>query len=483
MSSVARFENQQIVNSFNLFVSSESAIIQGDTQSRGDDVHIQFEGNSVEAQDGEIIRMTLKEFSMPNTMYMIDRNNSRGVVKGVSTFRAATLPAVFGLAATYDLLQNGNYKTISAVANSFADKLRLVLNLLVSPATTAPVVGPPAVPGFTASAFTASVIGPDHEFQFTPGLAAGGSLTINAVPAPATAPATTAVFPEYDTVRVEPLYGETDRRILYIEFDCKEINTAGGGTVDNPTGPAIAHGITNLKLQFPPKEGDIYQILGGLRMDGDINNNIFSSLQLDFTTTATKVIVKGYFPMTRYTEPSIFLRTNCGQNGLEMSVLQSGAIAGGNALISDVVSSDILGKINRWSNTSPSEFISYNAQSDEYFVNIQQRKLTNLRLFLTDSKGRKLGRFTTDNENSGTAAGDYIEPVITPSDGGTPTFTSNRQNELGNMYFTAVIKVDVIKASCPSQLGSEIFPPPYPGSKSSGVLPYTGYSEKPILRR
>lgn len=478
MSSAPRFENQQIVNSFNLFVDSESAIIQGDTQSRGDDVHIQFEGNSVEAQDGEVIRMTLKEFSMPNTMYMIDLNNSRGVVKGVSTFRPApAAPAPpYGVAATYDLLSKKNFKTILHVADSFAQKLKGVLNLLVSPVTSAAVVGPPAVPAFTASAFTYSIIGPNFGIEYAAsGSAAGGSL--NTGPAPALA---TAVFPPYAPRVMEFLYGDTDQRILYIEFDCKELGT---GDVNNPNGPAIAHGITNLLVQFPPKEGDIYQILGGLRMDGDINNNTFNSLQIDFTTTPTKVMVKGYFPMTRYTEPSIYLRTNCGQNGLEMSVLQSGAIAGGNALIADVISSDILAKINRWSDMGPSEFISYNAQSDEYFVNIQQRKLTNLRLFLTDSKGRKLGRLTTDNENSGTSAGDYTDPVISPSDGGTPAYTSKRQNELGNMYFTAVLKIDVIKASCPSQLGSEIFQPPYPGSKSGGILPFTGYPEKPILRR
>ncbi len=463
MSSAPRFENQQIVNSFNLFVDSESAIIQGDTQSRGDDVHIQFEGNSVEAQDGEVIRMTLKEFSMPNTMYMIDLNNSRGLVKGVSTFRPATVPVsapLYGVAATYDLLSKGNYKTIYQVAGSFAENLRVVLNLLVNTAN---------------DAFTYNVFGPNYDFEYTPGPATGGTLTNVAAP-----PASTANFPAYGAVRVEPLYGETDQRILYIEFDCKQIGT---GSVDNPTGPLVAHGITNLLIQMPPKEGDIYQILGGLRMDGDVNNNTFQSLQIDFTTTPTKVIVKGYFPMTRFTEPSIFLRTNCGQNGLEMSVLQSGAIAGGNALVADVISSDILAKINRWSNMGPSEFISYNAQSDEYFVNIQQRKLTNLRLFLTDSKGRKLGRLTSDNENSGTAAGSYNTPAITPTDGGTPEYTSKRQNELGNMYFTAVLKIDVIKASCPSQLGSEIFQPPYPGSKSAGVLPFTGYTEKPILRR
>lgn len=480
MSSAPRFENQQIVNSFNLFVDSESAIIQGDTMSRGDDVHIQFEGNSVEAQDGEVIRMTLKEFSMPNTTYMIDLNNSRGVVKGVSVFRPATIPAsapLFGVAATYDLLSKGNYKTIYTVAGSFAENMRVILNLFVNPADVPadPTATPPvlAKPG---RAWTYSIFGPNYDFQYVPGPAAGG--TLNTGPTPA---AGTAVFPQYGATRVEPLYGETDQRILYIEFDCKEIST---GSVDNPTGALAAHEISNLLIQLPPKEGDIYQILGGLRMDGDINNNTFTSLQIDLGLAgSSKIIVKGYFPMTRFTEPSIYLRTNCGQNGLEMSVLQSGAIAGGNALIADVISSDILAKINRWSNMGPSEFISYNAQSDEYFVNIQQRKLTNLRLFLTDSKGRKLGRLTTDNENSGTAAGSYIVPTITPTDGGNPAYTSSRQNELGNMYFTAVLKIDVIKATCPSQLGSEIFQPPYPGSKSGGILPFTGYPEKPILRK
>jgi len=479
MSSAPRFENQQIVNSLNLFVDSESAIIQGDTQSRGDDVHIQFEGNSVEAQDGEVIRLTLKEFSMPNTTYMIDVNNSRGIVKGASTFRPATIPVapstpLYGVAGTFDLLDTGNFDTIHRVAGSFAECMRVVLNLFVNPAD---VVGPPAVPG---RAFTYSIFGPNTEAKTVASVAAGGTLTINAIPAPAAAASTTANFPSYTEEALRPTFGEFDKRILFVSFECKEI---GGGSVDNPTGPVAAHGITNLKVQFPPKEGDIYQILGGLRMDGDVNNDVFNSLQIDFTNNPNIVSMKGYFPMTRFTEPSIFLRTNCGQNGLEMSVLQSGAIAGGNALIADVISSDILAKINRWSNMGPAEFINYNSQSDEYFVNIQQRKLTNLRLFLTDSKGRKLGRLTTDNESSGTAAGDYVIPAISPFDGGTPAYTSKRQNELGNMYFTAVLKIDVIKASCPSQLGSEIFQPPYPGSKSGGILPFTGYPEKPILRR
>ena len=46
MATTPRFEGQQIVNSINLFVDTERASIVGDTQSRGDDVHYGFEGNT-----------------------------------------------------------------------------------------------------------------------------------------------------------------------------------------------------------------------------------------------------------------------------------------------------------------------------------------------------------------------------------------------------------------------------------------------------
>ena len=58
----SRFESQQVVNSFNLFIDSEKASVVGDRQSEGDDVHIHFEGNVVEAGDGETIRLSLLNF-------------------------------------------------------------------------------------------------------------------------------------------------------------------------------------------------------------------------------------------------------------------------------------------------------------------------------------------------------------------------------------------------------------------------------------
>lgn len=470
MANTARFENQQIVSSLNLFIDTERATVQGDTQSRGDDIHIQFEGNSVEANDGEVIRLTLKEFTMPNTLYMIDFNNSRGIVKAASVFKPATLPAsgpLFGMTATYDLLNRGNVRDIHTIAISFADKMRKILNLLVNPTTVGAKGG---------RSFVATVYGPDSQTVYLPGPATGGPVSFAAPPSGA------VDYPDYTASTSGYTFGENDHRILRVQFNCKLI---GGGTADSPAGAGAVHEISALIIQLSAAKGDISTILGGERMDGNPDtDNTFNSLNIDFTTSNEVVYIEGYFPMTRFTEPSIYLRTNLGHNGLEMSVLQANTVVGGNALVADVVSSDIIAKINRWSNAGPSELITYNSQSDEFFVNIQQRKITNLRLFLTDSKGRKLGRFTPDNDNSGTAAGRETTPAaITATDGGEPSMASKRQSEFGNLFFSAVLRIDVIKATCPTQLGSEIFSPPYPGSKSAGVLPFTGYTEKPILRR
>jgi hypothetical protein len=469
MSNAPRFENQQIVNSFNLFIDSERASIQGDTQSRGDDVYLQFEGNSVEANDGEVIKLTLKEFSMINTMNMINFNNSRALVKGISTFRPITYPVApatpkYGVLGTYDIITRGNYGDVWSVAQSFAAKMTKILNLFVNPAT---VSGPPAVPG---RAFKATIFGPIADKKYLVGAVASGGLSTG-----------TVGYPQYKEYPDKPPFGGNDDRLLHIQFDCV---TIGLGSVDNPEGVSAAHGITDLKIQMAPSEGDTHTILGGLRMDGPVDNDVFNSLMVDFTTNTNFVTMKGYFPMVRYSEPSIYLRTNVGTNGLEMSVLQANAVQGGNALIADIITSDIIAKINMFGPQGPSELISYNAQSDEYFVNIQQRKLTSLRLFLTDSKGRRLGRFTPDNDNSGTAAGRETDPApIAPDNGGVPSMQSIRQNEIGNLYFTAVLKVDVVKASCPNQLETEIFPPPYPGSKSGGILPFTAFGQRSLIKK
>jgi hypothetical protein len=261
----------------------------------------------------------------------------------------------------------------------------------------------------------------------------------------------------------------TGLRFLRILFECK---LHGAGGIPAPSGTREAHGISALKIQLMPRNGDTYCILGGRRLDTD--SETFDSLFVDIQTETIEIT--GYFPMQRYTEPHVYLRSNTGQNGLEMSVLQAGVIATGNVLVADIVTSNILGKFPRFENNEGGgETIMYNSSTGmDYFINLQQRKLTSLQLFLTDSKGRRLGRFT-DDVTSGTAAGRETEPETNP-----PTYADPSQSTLGNLFFTATIRVDIIKASNPVKLESKVFPPPANGSKAGGVLPMTGFTNRPI---
>jgi hypothetical protein len=373
----SRFESQQIVNSFNLFIDSEKASIVGDRQSEGDDVHIHFEGNTIEAGDGENIRLSLLNFTMFNNTYMININNSRFNVRGSSGTHANFLNVVN--------IDRKNYNNIKDIATSFATNLGTYL------ATKS-----------AATAFENTIILPN-------------TTSMNA----------------------------TDDRLLDITLTSKDALNA-----------TIAHGITSLKIQCLEAEGESHVILGGNRQD-DSTDVAFSSLKI--TITINTIRVQGYFPMQRLSDPYVYLRCNNAQNGLEMSVLSSDK----SSYTTDIINSDIFAKLFK-----DVEYITYESNTgDEYFMNLQQRKLANLRLSLTDSKGRKLGRTSTQTD-LGTAAG------LTD---GSLNFESNAQNTTGNLSFTAVVRVEIVKNRNPVKLESEGIPPPKPAREAQATLVWTNY--------
>jgi len=373
----SRFEGQQVVNSFNLFVDSEKASITGDRQSEGDDVHIHFEGQTIEAGDGENIRLSLLNFTMFNNTYMININNSRFNVRGVSGTNPNFLNVVN--------IDRKNYNNLNDISTSFATNLGTYL-ASISAATT---------------------------FENTTILPSAG--TMNA----------------------------TSDRLLDITLTAKD----GGGST-------IAHGITSLKIQCLEAEGESHVILGGNRQD-DPTDVAFSSLKITIATNTIRV--QGYFPMQRLSDPYVYLRCNNAQNGLEMSVLSNDR----GLYESDIINSDIFAKLFK-----DVEYITYESNTgDEYFMNLQQRKLANLRLSLTDSKGRKLGR-TSGQRDLGTAAG--LTDV-------NLDFESNKQNTTGNLYFTAVIRVEIVKNRNPVKLESEALPPPRPARQGQNVVVWPDY--------
>ena len=474
MGSNGRFSDQQVVNSFNLFIDTEKSSVIGDSASRGDDVKIHLEGSSIIANDGEMIRMTLTNFEMFNNLYNVDENNSRFETRCSTTTTPVPNPVV------RDLTRQ-NYSNIGDIAINFANIIGNVINEITTDAHKVlvldikNVVAPGFTPYDTKGGLNYTVTTPtDPSGGFTAG-----------------------------TTRNKPTslgLNDSGNRLLDITFQ-----VVGGGAAHL----LHAHGIQTLNIQCLSSQGDSYCILGGLRND-NTSDATFNSFKVDLSapypftkidssgneiiqdvnSNNTRIRVRGYFPMQRMTDPYVYLRCKSSQNGgLEMTVLAD-ALTTSNS--SDITSSDIFAKLKR-----DVEFISYDIGSgDEYFINLQQKKLSTIQFTLTDSKNRQLGRHRTSddtlnpgfNNGSGTAAGydtgtDRATIIDSTNQNGrmyalsTPTkFASQLQSSLGNLFFTAVVRVDIIKMSNIARLETPPLPLPLPARKAqNGVLTFQDY--------
>lgn len=398
MTSTPRFEGQQIVNSINFFVDSERASIVGDAQSKGDNVHYGFEGNTIECKDGEVIRLSLVDFHMPNNQYNIDMKNS------LATFICSVGGTAMAAGLVKTFIDRGNYYDTDDIAINFANNL--ITHLAALPG--APAFGNITIVNNNLTAQNTLITG------FT---------NIGAGP----------------TTLASSLSGRPEKKLLDVTIT----------TIHD-------HTITNLKVSCQSVNGESYLVLGGER--GDNSTTLANSFKITFPTTK-QIRVQGYYPMQLVTEPHVYLRCTLGQNGLESSILGSDESVYNN----DIVASNILAKIAR---NSESYTYSGNSQN-EFFVTLQQRKLNSIGLFLTDSKSRPIGR--SKNSGLGTSAGLEATPV-----GDTLPYESEKQSTLGNLYFTATIRIDIVKVYNPNTLGSQ--PPPMPQfpSRASGVISFGG---------
>jgi hypothetical protein len=413
MADSSRFEGQQIVNSINFFVDSERSSVVGDNQSKGDDLLLGFEGNTIECKDGEVIRLSLVDFHMPNNQYNIDARNSQATI--ICTVNGTAMTA--GVVKT--LVTRGNYYDTDDIAINFASNLGAAL------ASLSGVPAGLAVLGIVNNNLT-------DLNTVTTGFAN-----------PVTTPATPTTANPLTTLGTS-LTGKPEKKLLDVTISFK--------TTASPT-TAAAHTITNLKISCQSANGELYLVLGGER--GDNVNTLDNSFKVTIETLSIRV--QGYFPMQLVTEPHVYLRCTLGQNGLESSILASDETTYNN----DIVGSNILAKIAR-----TTESFSYAGnQSHEFFLTLQQRKLNSIGLFLTDSKNRPIGR--AKNAGTGTSAG--LEGTATSD---IIPFEKETQSTKGNLYFTATIRIDIVKVYNPNKLQSE--PPPmaqFP-SRASGVLSF-----------
>jgi hypothetical protein len=454
MSSHSRFGEQTIVNSFNLFVDTERTNICGDRSSCGDDTTIHFEGSSIIANDGELIKLTLTNFEMYNNLYSVDVNNDRFTTTYSNNSLAIVPPATEAPALVFtsvdDRITNKNYATLGDMAIEFAKTIAKRITAIK-----------PTIVRFKITI--------KNLFKNT---AATNDDDKNTYSFESTADNT---FP--NTIGAVCLsMSETSNRLLDIDIQCRD--TAGN---------ALAHGLNALAIQSYASKGDFANLFGGLRQDDEASTS-FQSFKTEFYNvgavaaipaangnpavaavvgTASGIRIKGFFPMQRTTDPYVYLRCNLSQSGgLESATLASDTIKS-SSTNSDLTASNILAKLKR-----DVEFISYdNSFGDEYFINLQQRKLSTMKLYLADSKNRPLGRRSdTDTGNKGTAAG------LQKIESNKLVFDNQTQSTLGNLFFTAVLRVDIVKMSDPKKLETSPLPLPLPARKAqTGVVVFESY--------
>ena len=191
-----------------------------------------------------------------------------------------------------------------------------------------------------------------------------------------------------------------------------------------------SHGITAPKCFFFLEDGDSYEILGGDRIEDKNAANPDSSITMALDTNTITVTCK--YPAQRQTIEHVYLRCLGVPN---TSIETIGLLNPAETHRADTTDSDILAKI-----PVDVEYCNYDAQSGrEYFMNVRQKVITNLRLRLTDRHNRFLGR--EFNQSGNTASG-----------------TGTLQSVLGNLSFSAVIRVDVVQQRHPKHLET----PPVP---------------------
>ncbi|AYR04630.1 minor capsid protein [Chrysochromulina parva virophage Moe] len=444
MASAPRFEGQEVVNAINLYIDSERPNIVGDKQSRGDNVHYNFEGQTIECRDGEVMKISLVDFYMPNNFYNVELKNSfaRIRLKGSSTgIKTNDLH-------NYTIIERGNYYDVQDVATNFAYTLgNVIAGLDPSAGNIHKITNNSLVTQTTALV----------EIQ----VGGGGAINQGVWPLlPEQAfDSTGAGATHYPTTNALIQTGRPDKKLLDVTIEFQH-----------------AHTLTELYISCQTANGESYLLLGGERGDdsSDISHNSFL---IDLAPTIPSdagagkcVRVRGYFPMQLTSEPHVYLRTTLGQNGLESAILARDSTN----YNSEIIGSDILAKIPR---NLDSFAYNANGNTEDFFIYYQQRKLNQIRLYLTDSKGRPIGRAgVTDaqfNFGTGTAAGlESTPPSIPPLTTDRTTFVKTTQNTQGNMYFTSTLKIQIIKKSSPQLLETPMIPFPKVPSKASGVVSF-----------
>ena len=399
----SRIIGQDLIQSYNIFVDTDKANLVGDKNQKGDEYDIKFANHTPRANDGEFIRLSLVDFCMYNNVYDINENNR--------TFEILATAATGSIAGEVLKIPYPCYlNNLHNLAFRFAEVVKDYI-------TTA------------AQATTGSSVDHTTFVVNTPTIYNEGDGS-----------AGTTVRPDEFKKNGTGEFGNTSQRLLNITF-----------TTRNSGEAAVAHQLTDLFFFFDEVDGECYKLLGGLRRD-DTTDASFKGLETVVETNT--ITIAGFFPMQRNTEPYVYLRVNTPNSGLESSVLTNDVGGTDNTNYEQFVrNSDILAKIpcSRLGSPDHEEYIRYIATERlDYFVGLTQRTLPTLKLRLTDSKNRPLGRKKA--VKGGTASG--------LRNGADTAFVNNNQSTIGNLSFQCTIRLDIVRGRLPAEL--DTLPPPNP---------------------
>jgi len=337
----------KLISSHNIFIDTSRA--SDESTSKGDDYRLHLNTQSIDADRGQYMKVTLNEFNMYKNFTDVNVNNDQFTL-------------ITNAATTTDVILNKNYATLNDLANQYATQLSA---LLLTDATTL---------GSTATQAVLLSVEPN------------ATTTIN---------------------------GTTDNIISFtVEFR-------------DGTGTAVAHNITQANIILLEGKGDAFELLGGDRSDGTTNS-------VNTTITTNQITFVHKYPAQRSTQPFIYLRTSLTTGATESASLSTETDVASNSQASY---SNILARI-----PVNTEFCTYKQQSDnEFFINLHQKHLNNIRLYLTDQHNRRIGR-RPGNLMANTATG-----------------TGTSQSILGNLSFSAVLRIDIIESRQPAE---QMFEPP-----------------------
>lgn len=316
--------SEQIVSSFNIFVDSDRG--SPNSISKGDDYHLNLTGVNLDADKGQVIRLTVNNFSMYKTFTNVNAHNSKFMLRNNQDTTGTQLE-----------LLHKNHDTIRAIAQDFADTLKVAL------------LGDAAAANSTATKVVVQ--------DLTPIASAGIAGTSN--------------------------------NVISFKLEFQD-------ATDTP----VAHNLTDVKVQFYEKlpttddDSDVFSLLGGNRIH-DNTDTTTNSINVAINTSGTTIKFTCLYPAQRHTEQFVYLRTNLTSNSLATSSLEAGNHSRD---VTNVHHTNILGRfvidsevVQYAAGTGREYFIDLPTQ----------RHLNNIRLYLTDHHGRMLSTFAAGQNTLG----------------------------------------------------------------------------------